>query len=80
MEASKQGANEMTYKVKDIAHETGTTWVLKNTKQGCYTVFIIGTSVSTSDSAYPLTDDGLSIAIARANYLAKRIEAKKVSK
>jgi hypothetical protein len=70
----------MTYKVKDIAHETASTWVLKNAKQGCYTVFIIGTSVSTSDSAYPLTDDGLSIAVARANYLAKRIEAKKVSK
>ena len=70
----------MTYKEKDIAHETASTWVLKNTEQGCYTVFIIGVSVSTSDSAYPLTDDGLSIAIARANYLAKRIEEKKANK
>ena len=70
----------MTYKVKDIAHETASTWVLKNTKQGCYTVFVIGMTCSTSDSAYPLTDDGLSIAVARANYLAKRIEEKRTNK
>lgn len=66
----------MTYKVEDIAHENGTAWVLTDTKRQCYTVFIAGITHSTSDSAYPLTDDGLSIAIARADYLAARIKAK----
>ncbi len=55
---------------RDIMHETGNYWVARDAN--AYTVFKAGATHSTSDSAYAKTPDGLSIAIARADYLAKR--------
>lgn len=60
----------MSYRESDIAYENGPAWVLRDTKGKCYTVFLAGVTHSTSDSAYPLDADGLSIAVARCNYLA----------
>lgn len=60
----------MSYKETDIAYENGRAWVLRDTKRKCYIVFTVGVTHSTSDSAYPLDVDGLSIAKARADYLA----------
>lgn len=56
----------------DIIHEVGSYWVGRDKDEGAYVVFKIGTTHSTSDSAYDLTPDGLSIAIARCDYLASR--------
>ena len=53
----------------DIKHENGAHWVLDDKKS--YMVLRTGLTHSTSDSAYPRTPNGLSIAIARCNYLAK---------
>jgi hypothetical protein len=55
----------------DIVHQIGKYWVGRDKSHRAYVVYKIGPSYSTSDSAYNLNDDGLSIAIARANYLAK---------
>lgn len=63
----------MSYKETDIMHENGNYWVLR--ERTCYTVFKAGITHSVSDSAYAKTADGLSIAIARCNYLAKRAAA-----
>ncbi len=41
-----------------------------------YSVYVPYGSLSRQDSAYPQTDDGLSIAIARCDYLAKRKAAR----
>ena len=49
---------------RDIMHENGSYWVARDAQ--AYTVF----KDSVSDSAYPKNPDGLSIAIARADYLA----------
>lgn len=57
-------------KEKDIVHENGDFWVLKDRDR--YTVFKCGITHSTADSAYPLGEDGLSLAKARCDYLAKR--------
>lgn len=54
----------------DIKHEAGKYWVLST--RDAYTVFKTGLTHSVSDSAYAHTPDGLSIAIARCNYLAKK--------
>ena len=62
----------MSYKEEDIVHENEKAWVLRDKKNDCYTVFVIGTSVSTSDSSYELSEDGLSISKARADYFLKR--------
>jgi hypothetical protein len=59
----------MSYKEKDIMLEFGAYWVLK-TKQA-YTVLKAGLTHSKPDSSYALNPDGLSIAIARAKYLAR---------
>lgn len=56
----------------DIAHENGKYWVFKDKRQKRYTVFKAGITHSVSDSAYALDEDGLSLAIARCNYLARR--------
>ena len=56
-------------KTTDIVYETTKAWVHRNVKGNCYTVFRIGVTHSTSDSAYELTNDGLTLAIARARYL-----------
>jgi hypothetical protein len=60
----------MSIKEKDIKHEQGDFWVL-DTGKG-YAVMKTGTTHSTSDSEYAHSADGLSIAIARCNYLARR--------
>lgn len=60
----------MSYKESQIKHESGNYWVLDTGK--AYVVMAIGITHSTTDSAYERSDDGLSIAIARCNYLAKR--------
>ena len=62
----------MSYREGDIVHESGSAWVLRDHARNCYTVFLAGITHSTSDSAYELTEDGLSIAVARADYLARR--------
>lgn len=54
----------------DIMHENGMFWVGR--EKDCYVVYRVGATHSTSDSAYHKTPDGLSIAIARCDYLAKR--------
>lgn len=54
---------------KDIIHENGSYFVLS--QKNCYTVFRNGVTCATSDSAYAKNEDGLSIAKARCNYLAK---------
>ena len=59
-------------KESDIMHEAGSYWVGRDNEQKAYIVFKIGPTYSTSDSAYALTPDGLSIAIARCNYLDSR--------
>jgi len=56
----------------DIKHENGAFWVLDN--KTSYVVMRIGSTHSTSDSAYEHTKDGLSIAIARVNYLANKVK------
>ena len=60
----------MSYRQKDIKHEAGPFWVLDTGK--AYAVMVVGVTHSTSDSAYERTPDGLSIAVARCNYLAAR--------
>lgn len=54
----------------DILHEAGDYWVSKE-KAG-YTVWRNGATHAVSDSTYAKTTDGLSIAVARCNYLASR--------
>lgn len=61
-------------KESDIKHENGAYWVADT--GDAYTVFQNGVTHSTSDSAYKRNADGLSIAIARCNYLAKRMKQK----
>lgn len=60
----------MSYKETDIKHEAGKYWVL-DTKRD-YSVMVTGSTHSVTDSAYSRDNDGLSLAIARANYLNKR--------
>ena len=55
---------------KDIKHQNGKCWVLD--EKDSYGVYIDGITHATSDSHYYHTADGLSIAIARCDYLAKR--------
>ena len=62
----------MSYRETDIVHEAGRFWVLRNAQHQRYTVLASGSVCSESDSHYAFTDDGKSIAIARANYLARR--------
>lgn len=54
----------------DITHENGRFWVYRDLKTNRYVVFVSGATHSTSDSAYPLTSDGLSLAVKRCDYLA----------
>ena len=57
-------------KEDDIVFEDGRAWVYRDKKNERYTVYISGVTHSTSDSSYPLTVDGLSLATARAKYKA----------
>jgi len=54
----------------DIMHENGAYWVGR--ERDAYTVYATGATHSKVDSAYAKTPDGLSIAKARCDYLAKR--------
>ncbi len=56
----------------DIMHEAGAFWVGRTRKPDSYTVFRIGVTHSTADSSYAADPDGLSIAIARCNYLSRK--------
>lgn len=62
----------MSYRERDIKREApgGRYWVLDTGK--AYAVMVVGVTHSTSDNAYERTPDGLSIAVARCNYLAAR--------
>lgn len=62
----------MSYKEADIVHENGRLWVLRDKKYHCYTVYETGITHSEADSAYRMNDNGLSIAKARCDYLAKQ--------
>jgi len=57
-------------KERDIVHEAGSYWVLRT--KDAYHVMRPKGCVSVTDSAYAKTDDGLSIAKARADYLHQR--------
>jgi len=57
-------------KESDILYQRGNFWVCATSS--AYHVMRDGVTHSKTDSAYPKTDDGLSVAIARANYLDKR--------
>jgi hypothetical protein len=58
----------------DIMHESpcGRFWVGRDKESRAYVVYRVGITHSTADSGYAMTDDGLSIARARCDYLAKR--------
>lgn len=60
---------EQKWREEDIKYENGDFWVGDVKK--AYTVYKTGLTHSVADSSYPRTPDGLSIAIARANYLAR---------
>lgn len=55
---------------RDIAYENGRAWVLRERDR--YLVLTSGPTHSVSDSTYPKTPDGLSLAKARADYLARK--------
>lgn len=57
-------------KEQDIVYEAGRAWVYRDKRADRYTVFLAGATHSTSDSSYPRTPDGLTLATARADYLA----------
>lgn len=59
----------------DIMHENGRYWVGRT--KDAYTVFVTGVTHSVSDSSYAHTEDGLSIAKARCDYLARTGDADK---
>lgn len=56
--------------VRDILYAAGDYWIGRMPTQ--YTVYKNGATHATADSSYAKTDDGLSIAKARCNYLAKK--------
>lgn len=56
-------------KENDIIYENGQYWVCRNKSN--YTVFRTGLTHSESDSAYTLSEDGLSCAKARCDYLQR---------
>jgi hypothetical protein len=56
-------------KESDIMHENGNYWVARERDR--YTVYQPGVTHSVSDSSYRKDADGLSIAIARCDYLAR---------
>lgn len=56
----------------DIVYENGNFWVGKTRRPQSYTVYRTHHTHSLPDSSYDRSPDGLSIAIARCDYLAKR--------
>ncbi len=61
-----------------IIHGAGPFWICD--ADGQYTVYKTGLTHSKADSSYPRTADGLSIAKARCDYLAKREAFRQSSK
>jgi len=59
-------------KEQDIILEVGHYWVGRDNAAKQYVVYKTGVTHSVADSAYPLTNDGLSIAVCRCEYLANR--------
>jgi len=59
-------------KESQIVFDSGHFWVWKGPES--YTVYKTGPVYSTPDSSYAPTPDGLSIAIARAEYLTKKVK------
>jgi hypothetical protein len=57
-------------KESQIVYQAGRYWVCDAEKQ--YTVYQDGDTHATADSSYPRTEDGLSLAKARTDYLNKR--------
>jgi hypothetical protein len=53
-----------------IVHENGNFWV--SGADGQYTVYRAGITHSKADSSYAKTVDGMSIAVTRCNYLARK--------
>jgi len=60
----------------DIMHEAGAYWVGR--QRDAYVVYKAGVTHSVSDSAYARTEDGLSIAKARCDYLVRVAEARRL--
>lgn len=58
-------------KESEIVYENGGMLVHADKRKPAYVVYRSGATHSTSDSAYSFDEDGLSIAKARADYLAK---------
>mgnify|MGYP006980374144 CR=1 FL=1 len=56
---------------RDIVHDNGATWVLR-TRSG-YAVMVPGPTHSTSRATFSKDSDGLSLAVAYADYLARRL-------
>lgn len=54
----------------DIVHQNGGFWVLRD--RAAYVVMRDTPTHAVSDCGFPKTDDGLSIAVARCDYLAQR--------
>ena len=57
-------------KESQIVHQAGSCWVADADRQ--YTVYRDEGTTAKADSSYPRTDDGLTLAKYRANYLARR--------
>jgi hypothetical protein len=56
----------------DIMHDDNAfAWVLREPRRKRYTVLRYNFTHSVEDSAFPLTPDGLSLAIARAKYISR---------
>lgn len=55
----------------EIIYENGDFWVYVDRKRSAYVVFRSGITHSTSDGTYQLSADGLTLAKARVDYLAK---------
>lgn len=73
MKSSAAGARMGTaVREQDIVHECGDFWVHRDQTHDRYTVYRAGSTHSESDSSYPFTPDGMSLAVARANYLDRR--------
>lgn len=62
----------------DIIHEAGNYWVAR--ERAAYVVYKQGVTHSVSDSAYNKDADGLSITIARCDYLARRVNQQTTGK
>ena len=61
----------MNIRESDIVYENGDNWVYK--AKDCYHVMKGGFTHSVGDSAFTLSEDGLSIAKARCDYISRRV-------